>query len=74
MWGGDDGSMPSRVMGQCPQVEGTREVNWNGDKRRSLDGVDVGDAIALRRGGDVVSLLVQGTDRRQVRHGAPCQP
>lgn len=49
--------MPSRVMGKCPRVEGTQEVNWSGDKRKSLDGFDFGDSIALRRGGDGVSLL-----------------
>lgn len=67
MWAGEDGSTLSRATGHCPGVEGTQKVVWNRGKWSSFVDIDAGEAVASRRGGDVVPLLVQGMDRWWVR-------
>ena len=60
--------MLSRATGHCPGVEGTQKVVWNRGKWSSCVDIDAGEAVASRRGGDVVPLLVQGMDRWWVRY------
>lgn len=70
MWAGEEGSWPSRATGHCPGVKGTQQVVWNRGKWRSFVDIDAGEAVAPKRGGEVVPLPVQGTDRQWVRHGS----
>ena len=60
MWAGEDGSTLSRAAGHCSGVEGTQKVVWNRGKWSSFVDIDAGEAVASRRGGDVVPLPVRG--------------
>ena len=56
--------------------QGHRALPWgegnpaSGLEWRSFVDIDAGEPVAPRRGGDVVPLPVQSTDRQWVRHGS----